>query len=149
MSNICEICGNQRGVDALRCRFCGAKLTESDEVRAHQQPHRVINLEIGMPTVDVALEKLDRELERAFLDKVMVVTVIHGYGSSGKGGKIKKESRVLLEYYRTKGKVRRIIWGEDFSKKNGSTKSLLRRIPEMAKNDNLNRGNRGITVLEL
>ena len=43
------------------------------------------------------------------------VKLIHGYGSSGKGGKIRLEVRAYLERQKARGKIRDYIPGERFS----------------------------------
>lgn len=146
----CEVCGNelQRGV--LVCPFCGAKSENGDGQGRDERPvHRVINLEIGMPPVETAITKLEQELKVASHDKVAVVTIIHGYGSSGRGGKIRKECRRTLDYLLGKRQLKSVIPGESFNRKHGPTRSLLRRVPGLLKSENLNRGNRGITIVEL
>ena len=50
-----------------------------------------------MPPLDQALARLATELEAARLQGVRVLTLIHGYGSSGAGGVIRGEVRHQLE----------------------------------------------------
>ena len=50
---------------------------------------RELNLELGWPTVDQALRRLDAELEAARKMNTPLMKLIHGYGSSGKGGRIR------------------------------------------------------------
>ncbi|HKJ66165.1 MAG TPA: Smr/MutS family protein [Desulfopila sp.] len=111
--------------------------------------HRTVNIEIGRPTVEEALVKLTVELERARSEKLAAMTVIHGYGASGKGGAIRAECRKLLDHYLANRVIRSYIPGENFSKKAGTTKALLRRLPQLASSGNLGKRNRGITVVEL
>ena len=49
---------------------------------------QVVNLEAGMPTVDVARTHLNMALRSAKANRVKVLKLIHGYGSSGRGGAI-------------------------------------------------------------
>ena len=58
---------------------------------------RELNLELGWPTVDQALRRLDAELEAARKMNTPLMKLIHGYGSSGKGGRIRTASRRYLE----------------------------------------------------
>ena len=48
-----------------------------------------INLEQGMPTVEQAKQRLIAELGRARASGTKAVKLIHGYGSSGVGGKLR------------------------------------------------------------
>ncbi len=149
MDIFCEVCGNEIPVSMLTCKYCGTKQQFASNFSQKSSPHRVINLEIGKPMVEDALAKFDKEINRARLDKVSVVTIIHGYGSSGRGGSIRTECRKALEFLESKNQIRGFIAGEEFSKKQRHTRSLLRRIPELATDCNLNRNNRGVTIVEL
>ena len=50
---------------------------------------RELNLEQGRPSVDRALGWLEAELEAARRMNTPLMKLIHGYGSSGKGGRIR------------------------------------------------------------
>lgn len=50
---------------------------------------RELNLELGRPTADEALRRLEAELEAARHMNTPLLKLIHGYGSSGKGGRIR------------------------------------------------------------
>ena len=61
---------------------------------------RIYNVEAGMPTLDDARRLVIGEIKRAKRDGVKVLKVIHGYGSSGKGGALcvglrKSRARIL------------------------------------------------------
>jgi len=47
---------------------------------------RTYNVEAGFPVLDEARRLVIEEIKRAKCDGVKVLKVIHGYGSSGKGG---------------------------------------------------------------
>jgi DNA-nicking Smr family endonuclease len=47
---------------------------------------RTYNVEAGLPTLDEARRLVIEEIKRAKRERVKVLKVIHGYGSSGKGG---------------------------------------------------------------
>ncbi len=147
MKDVCDMCGNDRSPEQTVCPFCGVR-HETELISGPDCPiHKMINIEYGRPVVEDALKKPGREIEQARMEGVAVLTVIHGYGSSGKGGIIRQECRKTLEYMESKGEIRNYITGENFSKKNGATRSLLRRFPLLISNDNLNRGNRGVTLV--
>ena len=149
MDVCCEVCGNEIPVTMLVCKFCGEKQFDSKPYHGSGYIHRVVNIEKGMPVVEDALLKLKTELTRARLEKIRVVTVIHGYGSSGRGGAIRLECRKTLDYLASKREIRGFIPGENFYKKRGQTSALLRRVPQLADDQNLNKGNKGVTIVEL
>ncbi|MFH2123227.1 MAG: Smr/MutS family protein [Pseudomonadota bacterium] len=148
---LCQICGNDIAHDVSICPFCGGN--QEKELPGVISPagafHKVVNLEMGKPLVESALRKLQMELESARLQNLRVLTVIHGYGSTGKGGAIGVECRKVLEYLKGKGEINTFIPGEEFRVKAGPTRDLLRRFPQLAGNVNLNKGNRGITLVVL
>ncbi len=88
-------------------------------------------------------------IEDSLRNNVNVLTLIHGYGSSGKGGVIRLECRKVLEFLKNKGIISDFIPGEDFNKRSGAVKALLRRYPQLGQDKHLNRGNRGITLVIL
>lgn len=149
MEGVCDICGNEQPVGARTCPFCGVRHADTVKSPLSGGRHRTVNIEIGRPTVEEALTKLTNELERARRENVAAITVIHGYGASGRGGAIRAECRKTLDHYQAARVIRSYIPGEVFSKKKGVTKALLRRLPQLAENGNLGKRNRGITVVEL
>ena len=52
---------------------------------------RVVNVKKDFPTVDYAFYLIDQEIKCAKALGCHAIVVIHGYGSSGKGGVIKQE----------------------------------------------------------
>lgn len=147
MEDVCEVCGNTGLSKSSTCRFCGARHEKDVTPQPTGPIHRVVNIEYGRPVAEAAINKLGKEIEKANKDGTAVLTVIHGYGSSGRGGVIRQECRKILEYWQNKGKIKSFIPGEKFSRKEGRTRELLRRFSQLAGNDNLNRGNRGVTLV--
>ena len=148
--NLCHICGNdiRRGVKT--CTFCGSDQTENNQKPVVRKfTHRTVNLEAGMPLVEPALQQLQSAVHEARILDIQVLTIIHGYGSSGRGGVIRKECRKVLEYMKSRGELSDVITGEEFCRRNGPVRNLLKRYPELENNSNLNRGNKGITIVIL
>jgi len=115
--------------------------------RPDQPAMRIIDLEIGKPTVFQALGQLNYELNVARREGAGVVKLVHGYGSSGKGGDIRiAVQKKLIEMARD-GLIRSCIFGEDWSKSDERTWSLLRTRPELKQDKHLGRKNLGITIV--
>lgn len=55
-----------------------------------------VNLELGRPSADEALRRLEHELAAKRHLRAKAMKIIHGYGSSGKGGRIRTASRKYL-----------------------------------------------------
>ena len=64
---------------------------------------RELNLELGRPTADEALRRLTAEIAACRHMKRPVLKIIHGYGSSGTGGKIRTASRKYLRDLKGRG----------------------------------------------
>jgi hypothetical protein len=143
----CGICGNEVDPGLRRCPFCESALELV--LPGQLDLHKIINLKQGMPTVEQALLRLDRELTQARLERRRVLTLIHGYGSSGAGGLIRQEVRARLLYLQHRGGVSEIICGEDFSTRSGPGRNILRRFPSLRQHGDLNKGNPGITLAAL
>jgi hypothetical protein len=107
---------------------------------------RIINVEAGMPTVAQAELRLVSELRKAKAERVTVVKIIHGYGSSGVGGKIKDAARKVLAVRQREGKLQAFVAGEEWSIFTQPGRNVLDRCPELSRDSDLERGNAGITI---
>ena len=110
---------------------------------------REINLELGRPTADEALRRLKGELWAAKTMRAPVLKIIHGYGSSGKGGKIRTACRKYLREQAAAGRVRLVIAGEEFSIFSEETRRSFALCGELRQDGDLDRENRGVTFVLL
>lgn len=109
----------------------------------------VVNLEQGMPTVEQARIKLDQALRTAKARRVTSLKIIHGYGSSGKGGAIKKDVQSFLLGKKRSGAIRGFVSGDRFSPFDASARALIDLCPELARDSDYSRGNDGVTIVLL
>jgi DNA-nicking Smr family endonuclease len=109
----------------------------------------VINLETGMPLVHQALAQLDRALAAARQRSHPILKLIHGYGSTGKGGEIRIAVQKRLRELRDQGAIRQCIFGEDWSTTDASTWILLKAHPALKADPDLGKRNQGITIVVL
>lgn len=151
--SMCHVCGNDIELSCRRCPFCSSDQDGSQQsaVGLKKSPfsQKTVNLEQGLPTVAQALVRLENALNSARSERVAVLTLIHGYGSSGKGGGICVECRRTLDYLLSKNELVAVVYGENFSQRNGPVKALLHRFPQLSRHAHLNRQNRGITLVVL
>lgn len=109
-----------------------------------------LNLEIGLPTVAEALDRLQARLNQARIQGASVVRVIHGWGSTvGGGGKIRQAARQWLLKQQASGQVRTVLFGDHYTHTETETKILQRRYPELTRTEPQDRHNPGITFVEL
>jgi hypothetical protein len=148
---LCQVCGNEIQAGVAVCLFC-ASLQDSEGLVPSETKtftHRTVNLERGMPFVEPAMQHLYTVLRESRQMNIQAITLIHGYGSSGKGGAIRRECRKTLDYMCSRGELNNYVPGEDFNRRNGRVKDLLNRYPQLAENKNLNKNNPGITLIIL
>lgn len=106
-----------------------------------------INIKQDMPIVADAMRYLQNSIERLKRDKCDVVLIVHGYGSTGKGGAICAKARQWLKAQERNGKVKQVIFGEEFNIYNFNALALKNKCREL---DPLLRVcNNGVTVVEL
>jgi len=144
----CEVCGNPIPAQAFTCRFCDTSQSVENFPKTLE---RLIssNLEAGRPSAEQALERLERTLREARSCKAKVVRLIHGYGSSGRGGKIRDAVRRELGRELARGEVRAVVPGESYSSTTNSGRDLLSRFKELKPTEHSDSANPGITIVEL
>ena len=110
---------------------------------------KIVNLEAGMPTVATAKTLLSHSLRTAKATGTHVVKLIHGYGSSGKGGAIRTAVRKELEERQRQGQIQLYIPGDEFSPFYENARQAVYQYPELAKDRDYTRTNQGITIVVL
>lgn len=118
-------------------------------VAANLMSFATINLEAGNPTVDEARRRLVSEIQSARARRVRVLKVIHGWGSSGEGGKLGPAIRKSLRLRVKEGKASFVLPGEQFSSDTNEGREFVRRHPGLRNDRDHNRSNPGITFVEL
>lgn len=110
---------------------------------------RTVNLKAGMPDLETARRRLLRELEAARKAGAKTLKVIHGWGSSGKGGKLAVGIRRSLRLRVKEGRAKLVVAGERFSTDTNEGRELLQRFPALKRDPDCNRANPGITLVVL
>ena len=110
---------------------------------------RTFNVEADLPTLDEARRQVIEEIRRAKQQGVRVLKVIHGWGSSGKGGKLCHGLRKSFALRKKEGIIKDYSAGEDFSIFNQAVLALLEVAPELRGDPDLNQANEGITIVWL
>ena len=140
----CPDCGNARTL-FNQCPHCGSEqlpTLSSDTVE--------LNIKQGSPYVEEALDQLTDQLRKCLELGIKAIVLIHGYGSSGEGGHIKKAVHNALESNRYSDKVDEYFFGEDVGFASESYHALLKRRPGLKRYlKRFKEGNAGMTVLLL
>ena len=114
-----------------------------------QMALRTINLEAGFPSVEEARRRLLLEMDAARKQGVRLLKVVHGWGSTGEGGKLGPAIRRSLRLRVKEGKATAVVPGERFSSDTNEARDLLQRHPHLRGDRDFNRANLGITIVEL
>ena len=110
---------------------------------------REVNIKAGLPTVDEAIRKITYNIKNAGPMGVSAIKLIHGYGSSGKGGGIRTESRKYLDRQKSRGQITGYIIGENFSIFDDETRKAFSVCDDLRRDSDLDRHNNGITIVIL
>lgn len=102
-----------------------------------------------MPTVEQARTRLNMALRSAVASRIRALKLIHGYGSSGKGGAIRADVLALLTRKKQAGQIKEFVPGEDFSPFDSRARAIVAACPFLAKDADYSRTNHGITVVLL
>lgn len=105
-----------------------------------------INLESGMPTVDIALQNMKNALTTYKGQGYKAVILIHGYGSTGVGGGIKIAVTRCLGENSMRGIVRTYVGGELWVNRK---KELLAICKDLVNYERRISNNEGVTVVVL
>ena len=111
--------------------------------------YKTVNIEEGMPLVDAAMRRTTFEIAQAKRGGYVALKIIHGYGSSGSGGRIRTELQKYLGRMKVKKEIKLFVPGERFDIFDAETQKLLEACREISSDRDLNRHNNGITVVLL
>jgi len=147
-SKRCEVCGNPIPAQAFTCPFCNSAQSVENFPKTRE---RVIssNLEAGLPSAEQSLERLERTLREARSCGAKVVRLIHGYGSTGRGGKIRDAVRRELGRKLARCEVKAVVPGENYSSTTNSGRDLLSRFKELKNTERSDSSNPGLTIIEI
>lgn len=110
---------------------------------------KTINLEQGMPTADTAGRRLQFEINTARRDGTAALKVIHGYGSTGAGGRIKGEVKRLLAAAKKGKMIKEYVSGEEWSIFSPRARAVLDLCPDLRQDRDLENHNNGISIVLL
>ena len=146
----CSTCGNEIPDDMSKCRYCDSfQQPGQSSRRTGGKKIKMINLKKEMPSVDEALGTFSLELNLARSQGVKVLHIIHGYGSSGTGGKIKQAIIQELASLSRAGRVHAYVVGDRYSENTKQGQDLLRQFPSLRSTLVSDRHNPGITLVQL
>ena len=142
----CLHCGNPIKEDVIVCPFCG-----SNEVEVAREDIRVKKIDIGHNnwTVNQARHALEKELSASLGRSDDFLVVIHGHGSSGKGGEIKVMVQSFAQRAIGMKRARDFISGEHLTRTSSPAKRVSVNYPSIKQLKEWNTRNPGLSILIL
>ena len=110
---------------------------------------RVVNIKEDMPPKDYAVFLLDTAIEDSKKMGYKALIVIHGYGSHGKGGDIKKEVYNYLLQAKKHHKITTFVPGDEWGDLNEEKQLMCQVCPQLLVNEHLYSINSGVTAILL
>ena len=109
-----------------------------------------INVKEDFPTTDIAIYRIQEEIDAHKKFGEQVIKIIHGYGSHGVGGSIKEELNYLLPIWKKTKYIYDYIKGETFTSLTIAQKKYSKDLKYFLMQDEyLDSLNKGFTVLIL
>lgn len=108
-----------------------------------------LDLEDGMPLVEEAISRMNMGLQELRVSQEKLVKLIHGYGSTGTGGKIRTGVRGELAAMKRKKLIRDFIPGEDFGPLDAASRKLAESSTTIPRDPDWGRMNPGIAIVVL
>ncbi len=108
---------------------------------------QTVNIEKFMPTVSQAEILLKNNLELLRRQGVKVFKIIHGYGSTGKGGALRTGLRSYLSQLKKAKIIADFVAGEDWSAFDETTRKVLDLDDDFRKDSDLGKMNAGVTII--
>lgn len=108
-----------------------------------------IKIKEGMPSVQEARQNLIQIIQNSRNEGKRFLKIIHGYGSTGIGGKLREALRTSLINFKKNGVVKHIIFGERFHRVNSDLDKILKEYPFLRDDADYNQNNEGVTIVIL
>ena len=140
---VCERCGNPYQRERGICPYCSA----TPKGKKRSVKIKTVNIEKNLPTVDEALRSMNARISAAKSSGTKIVKIIHGYGSSGKGGKIKIAIQKSLNKKIKSGIIEEWIPGENFTTLNEKTQQMIKKYSKLKSDSDINNKNQGISII--
>lgn len=110
---------------------------------------RIINLEKNYPRVEEALKQLLAEFSTALVLGEKTVKVIHGYGSTGQGGRLKQACQQEFRKWLHIKRIKNYCEGEFFHAGSLKGQACIKSCPSLKKDKDYGKQNDGMTILVL
>ncbi len=111
--------------------------------------YKEVDIKSDLPDSSLAVRRVTHAIRSGAELGAAAVKIIHGYGSTGKGGKIRTETRRYLDEQKRKKLIRDYIPGERFSIFDEATRAAFLHCEDLRSDRDLDRSNNGVTIVIL
>lgn len=143
----CARCGNPVPAGNPVCPYCGSFERVGGPRAAAAGQTRTVDLGHRRLSAREAGERLQGEVERAAAAGERFLRLVHGHGSTGRGGVLRTALRGELARLRGQGRIAAFIAGELLSGDTNEGRGFARRYPEARAWPDWNAGNEGVTIV--
>ena len=109
--------------------------------------YQIINIKKDMPNFEYAVYLMEKEIEICKAIDIPVLIVVHGYGSSGAGGVIKKEVKESLIRLKHFKKIIDFVEGEKCGRSNEVFFKMCEKFPDLILCNQIENLKSGVTVI--
>lgn len=109
---------------------------------------RLINLKEGY-SLQQALAILEIEIESAKKEGIVAIKVLHGYGSHGRGGVIRKSLIPLLASWKRSKFILDYFGGDKWNLFDEDAKRIMLKDKSIYNDCDIDKSNPGITIIEI
>ena len=113
------------------------------------KPLETLNIKDTMPSAEAAWAHCQGAIEGARVRGIRLLKVVHGYGSSGVGGKIRRRVRAGAASLFGSGKLKAVVFGEDWGPFSATARGWVDADPALRNDADYGKGNEGITLIQL
>jgi hypothetical protein len=110
---------------------------------------REVNLKFDNPAAAEAIRRLAVYITESKRTEIRVLKLIHGYGSSGKGGKIRTKTHETLNSLKAKNIIKDWVRGDEFTIFNPAVLKMFDVCGELRHDPDLERHNNGVSFVVL
>ena len=144
----CPTCGNPVPREAMVCPYCESPL--SREAAPPPPPVRTFTVKWDDLPGEQAADRMETMLANARASGAKAAILIHGYGSTGRGGGAVRDAvRNRLKTLQAQRRIRSFIGGEDFGPSSDEAIRLAGNHHTLLAPHVFGAGNMGITIVEL
>lgn len=109
--------------------------------------YKIMNLKEFMPTTLQALAMIEIEIKACKKEGIKVIKIIHGYGSNGIGGEIKRALPLWSKKAIKNGLISAFVKGELWLTENDVIDKIKKICPEILGDIELYHANAGVSVI--